>query len=84
MSFYHYWFLTLTDAFMLANTMLASVNIFESLSDVNSKYSKIVDREYDTISNDVKRWFKKLTVKLYLAHLRTFVHCVLTERGKNT
>ncbi len=69
---------------MLANTMLASVNIFESLSDVNSKYSKIVDKEYDTISNDVKRWFKKLTVKLYLALLQTLVHCVLIERGKNT
>lgn len=54
---------------LLANAMLASANIFESLSDVDSKYSKIIDREYDTISNDVKKWFKKLAVKSY------FVRC---------
>ena len=43
--------------------MLASANIFESLSDIDSKFSKVIDREYELISNEVKKWFKKLSVR---------------------
>jgi len=42
--------------------MNASANIFEALSDVDSKFAKIVDKEYDSISAEVKKWFKKLAV----------------------
>jgi len=47
----------------IASAMLTSANIFESLSDVDSKFSKIIDREYEVISNEVKKWFKKLSVR---------------------
>ena len=43
--------------------MLASASVFESLSDVDSKFSKTLDKEYDTISDEVKKSFKKLTVR---------------------
>ncbi|KIM39796.1 hypothetical protein M413DRAFT_446723 [Hebeloma cylindrosporum] len=43
-----------------ANAMNASANIFEALFDVDSKFSKIADKEYDSISAEVKKWFKKL------------------------
>jgi hypothetical protein len=45
-----------------ANAMNASAHIFEALSDVDSKFAKIVDKEYDLISAEVKKWFKKLAV----------------------
>jgi hypothetical protein len=45
-----------------ANAMNASANIFEALSDVDSKFTKIADKEYDSISAEVKKWFKKLAV----------------------
>lgn len=46
----------------LASAFSASASIFEASTDVDSKYAKIVDKEYDTISNEVKKWFKKLAV----------------------
>ncbi|KAF7312366.1 hypothetical protein MIND_00249900 [Mycena indigotica] len=43
-----------------ANAMNASATIFEALSDIDSKFAKIADKEYDVISGEVKKWFKKL------------------------
>ncbi|KAF8910676.1 hypothetical protein CPB84DRAFT_1646080, partial [Gymnopilus junonius] len=43
-----------------ANAMNASANIFEALSDIDSKFSKVADKEYDSVSSEVKKWFKKL------------------------
>lgn len=43
-----------------ANAMNASASIFESLSEIDAKYAKFVDKEYDGISGEVKKWFKKL------------------------
>ncbi|THV07380.1 hypothetical protein K435DRAFT_959959 [Dendrothele bispora CBS 962.96] len=43
-----------------ANTLNASANIFEALCDVDTKFAKIADKEYDAISSEVKKWFKKL------------------------
>ena len=34
------------------------------LSDVDAKFSKFVDKECDAISAEVKKWFKKLAVRL--------------------
>lgn len=42
--------------------MSASAAIFEASSDIDSKFAKIVDKEYDGISVEVKKWFKKLAV----------------------
>ncbi|KAE9400170.1 hypothetical protein BT96DRAFT_919580 [Gymnopus androsaceus JB14] len=43
-----------------ANTLGASATIFEALSEIDSKFAKLVDKEYDGLSSDVKKWFKKL------------------------
>ena len=36
--------------------------MFEALADIDTKYAKIADKEYDGISAEVKKWFKKLAV----------------------
>jgi len=46
--------------------MNASATVFESLSDVDSKFAKIADKEYDIVSAEVKKWFKKLAVSLFV------------------
>ncbi|KAG6909058.1 hypothetical protein DXG01_002211 [Tephrocybe rancida] len=43
-----------------ANALNASATIFEVSSDIDSKFAKISDKEYDLISAEVKKWFKKL------------------------
>ena len=40
--------------------MSSSASIFESIVDVDSKFSKIVDKECESISGDVRKWFKRL------------------------
>jgi hypothetical protein len=42
--------------------MNTSASIFEVLSDIDSKFSKYVDKESESISAEVKKWFKKLAV----------------------
>jgi len=46
----------------LANAMQTSAGMFEALSEVDTKFSKVADKEYDAISSEVKKWFKKLAV----------------------
>lgn len=43
------------------NAMNTSAVIFEALSDIDSKFAKVADKEYDGISTEVKKWFKRLT-----------------------
>jgi|ERR1700722_13506070 len=51
--------------------MNISASIFETSSDIDSKFTKFVDKEYDGISAEVRKWFKKLTVsRLWNAHSR--------------
>ncbi|KAK0193880.1 hypothetical protein F5146DRAFT_1221427 [Armillaria mellea] len=45
---------------IVANTLSASASIFEALSDIDAKFAKIADKEYEGISSEVKKWFKKL------------------------
>jgi hypothetical protein len=47
--------------------MNASAAIFEALSDIDAKFAKIADKEYDGISTEVKKWFKKLAVSVVLS-----------------
>ncbi|TFK20301.1 hypothetical protein FA15DRAFT_673622 [Coprinopsis marcescibilis] len=49
------------------HTFSASATIFETLAEVDTRYNKVVDKEYDGISVEVKKWFKKL-VKEEKAH----------------
>ncbi|KZP25095.1 hypothetical protein FIBSPDRAFT_783504 [Athelia psychrophila] len=43
-----------------ANALSASANIFDIMSDIDGKFGKIADKECDSISSEVKKWFKKL------------------------
>jgi len=69
---------------ILANVMLASANVFDSLSDIDSKFSKTLDKEYDMISDEVKKSFKKLTVRWYLISLLINIHVPSPERREGT
>ncbi|KAA1467438.1 hypothetical protein DENSPDRAFT_244525 [Dentipellis sp. KUC8613] len=42
------------------NAFSAAASVFEVLSDVDAKYAKLVDKECDSVSNEVRKWFKKL------------------------
>ena len=48
--------------FKAGNAFNASASVFEALSDVDTKFSKFVDKECDVINGEVKKWFKKLAV----------------------
>ncbi|KAI0951608.1 hypothetical protein AcW1_008612 [Taiwanofungus camphoratus] len=43
-----------------ANALNTSATIFETLSEVDTKFVKLADKECDAISTEVKKWFKKL------------------------
>ena len=40
-------------------------NVFEALTEVDTKFMKLADRECEGVSNDLKKWFKKLAVRVY-------------------
>ncbi|KAH7106422.1 hypothetical protein BKA62DRAFT_687113 [Auriculariales sp. MPI-PUGE-AT-0066] len=42
------------------NACNAAVQILETVADIDGKLSKLLDKESDQISNDIRRWFKKL------------------------
>ena len=46
----------------LANALNASATIFEAMAEVDSKFAKFADKECDSVSAEVKKWFKKLAV----------------------
>src|SRR4051794_28720870 len=56
-----------------ANAMNASATIFEALADIDSKFTKYADKEYERISTEVKKWFKKLSVS-FCSNLRLVVN----------
>ncbi|EIW57849.1 uncharacterized protein TRAVEDRAFT_150499 [Trametes versicolor FP-101664 SS1] len=43
-----------------ANALNASATIFEAMAEVDAKFAKYADKECDTVSGEVKKWFKKL------------------------
>ncbi|KAG8930941.1 hypothetical protein FRC02_003459 [Tulasnella sp. 418] len=43
-----------------ANAMAASAVIFDSLAEVDAKFSKICEKEYEAMSAELKKWFKKM------------------------
>lgn len=70
-----------SDISPLANALQTSATIFETLADIDSKFAKIVDKEYDTVSNEVKKWFKKLAVGLFAKYLFYYkLGCIIEGR----
>lgn len=46
----------------LVNALNACATVVEALVDVDSKFVKLADKECDSLSADVKKWFKVLAV----------------------
>lgn len=55
--------------------MNVSASIFEALADIDSKFAKIADKEYDAISVEVKKWFKKLNVSSFPLVVFAHMNC---------
>lgn len=47
----------------LANVLSGCATIFEALAETEGKRSKLADKEYDAVSSEIKKWFKKLAVQ---------------------
>ncbi|KAH8093709.1 hypothetical protein BXZ70DRAFT_1010307 [Cristinia sonorae] len=43
-----------------ASALLTSATIFDALAEVDSKFAKLADKECESISGEVRKWFKKL------------------------
>lgn len=62
---------------MSENTLNTTAIIFETLYDVDTKFAKYVDKECDSVSTEVKKWFKKLAVSTLVRGFprpRTYPH----------
>jgi len=57
-----------------ANALITSASIFETLSEIDAKFAKGADKEYDGVSADVRKWFKKLAVSSLLLCLQVPSH----------
>lgn len=50
------------DARCTGNALSAAASVLESLAEVDAKFVKTADKECDSASNELKKWFKKLAV----------------------
>jgi hypothetical protein len=51
----------------LASTLSAAALIFDAAGEVDLKFSKTVEREYEASMNELKKWVKKLKVRRVLS-----------------
>jgi hypothetical protein len=56
---------TINDVWV-ANALGACAVLLEALSDVDSKFAKLADKECESLSTDVRKWFKKLAVRVHI------------------
>lgn len=54
--------LNCTNLYLADNVFLACSLIFDSVNEVDAKYSKLVEREYESCNQELKKWLKKLKV----------------------
>ncbi|VDC03645.1 unnamed protein product [Peniophora sp. CBMAI 1063] len=43
-----------------SNAFSSSASLFDALSEIDSKFAKITDKECDAVTGEVRKWFKKL------------------------
>ena len=48
---------------MTGNAFGSSASVFDALSEIDSKFAKVVDKECDAVTGEVRKWFKKLAVR---------------------
>ena len=65
------------------NAMYTSATLFEALAEVDAKFGKVADKEYDSVSTEVKKWFKRLAVSDYISYARIILTVVLRFRKRN-
>lgn len=58
--------------------------MFEVLADVDAKFAKLMDKECDGVSGEVRKWFKKLVVSLLPQLQESSPTHDYTERGEGT
>ena len=51
------------------NALSASASVFESVYDVDHKFAKSMDKECEGMITEVKKWFKKLAVRLFTSFI---------------
>ena len=51
----------------IANTLSAAALIFDAAGEVDLKFSKTVEKEYEASINELKKWVKKLKVRRVLS-----------------
>jgi hypothetical protein len=69
------------------NALQAAASIFDALADVDARFAKGADKEYDTVSGEVKKWFKKLAVRFAFYGNDIIIYLtfsVLSERGEES
>lgn len=42
--------------------------MLDSLAEIDAKFVKLIDKECEGVSNDLKKWFKKLAVRRGICH----------------
>lgn len=68
-----------------ANTLSAAALIFDGAGEVDLKFSKTVEREYEASMNELKKWVKKLKVRRVLsACLARLTLASLSNRRKTS
>lgn len=69
----------------LANTLSAAALILDAAGEVDLKYSKTVEREYEASMNELKKWVKKLKVRRVLSACSSrLTHASLSYRKKTS
>ena len=52
----------------VVNAMNTRATLFEALADFDAKFGKVADQEYDSVSTEAKKWFKRLAVSEYVLY----------------
>lgn len=74
----------------IANALNSFATVLEAIAEVDVKFAKATDKECESISNDVKKWFKQLAVRPCILNCHVtgaqMIHfmsllCATSERG---
>ena len=66
----------------IGNAFSSSASLFDALSEIDSKFAKITDKECDAVTGEVRKWFKKLAVRPCTLHCALTLLIVLAEGGE--
>ena len=67
---------------VIGNAFGSSASLFDALSEIDSKFAKIADKECDAVTGEVRKWFKKLAVRALLLFDACLAHSRVVEGGE--